>query len=93
MKGYNRESLISKGCCGKGCGCDKKRKEEKMIKITLETGYDHNYERKTSAGVFRGKAVYEEVELTGEEAQKLLQGFLNRLDQGGAAQFVNKYKK
>ena len=64
-----------------------------MIKITLETGYDHNYIKKTSSGVFKGKAIYQEVTLTEEEAQKLLQGFLNRLDQGSAVQFVNKYRK
>ena len=64
-----------------------------MIKITLETGYDYNYEKRTPRGVFKGKDIYKDVELTEDEAQKLLQGFLNRLDTGSANQFINKYKK
>ena len=46
-----------------------------MIKITLETGYDSSHEKRTPQGVFRGKAIYEQVELTEDQAQKLLQGF------------------
>ena len=64
-----------------------------MIKITLETGYDSNYEKHTPHGVFKGKAIYKDVELTEDQAQKLLQGFLNRLDTGSANQFIKKYKK
>ena len=64
-----------------------------MIKITLETGYDFNHEKRTPHGVFKGKAIYEEVKLTEDQAQKLLQGFLNRLDTGSAKQFIKKYKK
>ena len=64
-----------------------------MIKITLETGYDFDYEKRTPQGVFKGKAIYEQVELTEDQAQKLLQGFLNRLDTGSARQFIKKYKK
>jgi|TARA_R110000751_G_scaffold83357_1_gene167383 hypothetical protein len=65
----------------------------KMIKIVLETGYDQHYEKATPNGTHKGSVTYEEVELTEEQAQKLLQGFLNRLDQGSAIQFINKYKK
>ena len=65
----------------------------KMIKITLETGYDQSYERVTPIGTRIGRATSEEVELTEEQAQNLLQGFLNRLDQGSAIQFINKYNK
>ena len=64
-----------------------------MIKITLETGYDHNYEKSTPHGIYKGKAICDEVELTNKEAQKLLQGFLNRLEQGSALEFIKKYKK
>ena len=64
-----------------------------MIKITLETGYDFDHEKRTSQGVFKGKVIYEQVELTEDQAQKLLQGFLNRLDTGSARQFIKKYKK
>lgn len=63
------------------------------ITITLETGYDTHYEKSTPQGVFKGRAVYESVELTSDEAKKLLQGFLNRLDTGSARQFIKKYKK
>jgi len=64
-----------------------------MIKIILETGYDHNYEKVTPHGTYKGRVTSDEVELTEEQAQKLLQGFLNRLDQGSANQFIKKYKK
>ena len=67
--------------------------DAKMIKITLETGYDHDYEKVTSHGTHKGRVTCDEVELTEEQAQKLLQGFLNRLDQGSAKHFINKYKK
>ena len=65
----------------------------KKIRVTLRTGFDSWFKEETSSGVFRGREITEEVLLSQEEAQELLQDYLYKMHYVDALRFCNKYKK
>ena len=65
----------------------------KKIRVTLTTGFDSWFKEETSSGVVWGREITEEVLLSQEEAQELLQDYLYKMDYAEALSFCKKYKK
>jgi len=63
------------------------------IKILVSVGYDARHKKQTEEGIYYGKEVAEEVELTSEEAAELIQALVSKLSYQDGQKFVKKYKK
>jgi hypothetical protein len=65
----------------------------KKIRVTLTTGFDSRFKEETPSGVIWGREITEEALLSQEEAQELLQDYLQKMDYADALNFCDKYKK
>jgi len=62
-----------------------------MIQVNVRYGFDSSHETHTPNGTYLGEELIAKVSLTNEEASKILQTMVDKLDYEEATEFVRKF--